>query len=151
MCLYVTLKVKQASLCKPFMCNKEIELVLTNTRFSLDLHSRGFRLFNYRYGKTLSCWKFGTVVNLWLKCNMAWKLQKCCALISLIYEIPQEKVNCCFQLLFSSFLPVFKKNSCYVPVLSSCNNCFQNSYLSCYFKYILAILSSPVLNTCTLF
>ena len=49
------------------------------------------------------------------------------------YASTQEKVNCCFQPLFSSFLPVFKKNSCYVPVLSSlpdssCNNCFQNSY-----------------------
>ena len=72
------------------------------------------------------------------------------------YIVSQEKVNCCFQPLFSSFLPVFKKNSCYVPVLSSlpdssCNNCFQNSYLSCYFKYILAVLSSPVWNSCTLF
>lgn len=28
MCLYVTPKVKQAGLCKPFTCNKEIELVL---------------------------------------------------------------------------------------------------------------------------
>ena len=74
----------------------------------------------------------------------------------IIYTGTQEKVNCCFQPLFSSFLVVFKKNSCYVPVLSSlqdssCNNGFQNSYLSCYFKYILAVLSSPVLNSCTLF
>ena len=62
--------------------------------------------------------------------------------LSLYKEKAQEKVNCCFQPLFSSFLPVFKKNSCYVPVLSS----LPDSSWEQYFKYILAVLSSHVLN-----
>ena len=46
---------------------------------------------------------------------------------------PRESEMLFSAVFFSSFLPVFKKNSCYLPVLSSlpdssCNNWFQNSY-----------------------
>ena len=60
------------------------------------------------------------------------------------------KVTCCFQQFI--FLPVLKNNCCFVPVLSISpdsgpNNWFLNSYLNCYIKYILAVLSSSVLNS----
>ena len=69
---------------------------------------------------------------------------------------PKRKWTIVFSRYLAGFFTGFKKNSCYVPVLSSlpessCNIWFQNSYLSCCFKYIFAVLSSPVLNSCTLF
>ena len=57
----------------------------------------------------------------------------------IFYNNPWESELLFLAVIKQFFLPVFKKNSCYVPVLSSlpdssCNNCFQNSYLSCYLK-----------------